>query len=224
MKFKIFKITISFFAIIIAAFFVSAILSRSYNISSDLKISTSTINLPTFPNSSTTSEDITKTIKPLQKSSNLIPPIVKPKILEPVPVKEVSSKSFEDLINSSVIQLYCGDLDAKKTNFSNISRGTGIIIDEKGEILTNRHIIYDENSKKIRNNCFVLKSPFPDGKSQSPKIYYTAEIVNYPLLEKFNDSFSKDKYYNDFAILKIDSKADSESKMNLFLGFDYASI
>ncbi|MDP3004353.1 MAG: trypsin-like peptidase domain-containing protein [Candidatus Azambacteria bacterium] len=221
---KVLKFIILFAILIFVAIFIYPAFRRSSENGTnlDLKISTSTINLPTFQNSSTTSEDISKTIKPLQKSSNLIPPIAKPKILEPVPVKEISSKSFEELINSSVIQLYCGYFN-EETTFSDISRGTGIIIDEKGEILTNRHIIYDENSKKIRSDCFVLKSPFPNEKSQNPKIYYAAEIISYPAIEKFSDSFSKDKYYNDFAILKIISKPDSESKINLLLGFNYAS-
>lgn len=232
---KIFKFIIFLAILILGAIFIYPNFRRSFENSPnlDLKVSTSTINLPTFSpsgrsreagqNSSTTSEDIAKTIKPFQKSSNLIPPIAKSKILEPAPVKEVSSKSFEELINSSVIQLYCGYFNNEAATFSNISRGTGVIIDEKGEILTNRHIIYDENSKKVRNDCFVLKSPFPNEKSQNSKIYYITETVNYPAVEKFSDSFSKDRYYNDFAILKISSKPNSESKINLLLGFDYAS-
>lgn len=136
--------------------------------------------------------------------------------------KAVSNKSFEELINSSIIQLYCGNLNADETSFSDISRGTGIIIDASGRLITNRHVIYDENLKKTKSDCFVLKSPFPNQDSQKPKIYYKTNIDNYPLLEKFSDSFSKDKYYNDFAILKISSKIDKESNINLLLGFDYA--
>ncbi|MDP3004359.1 MAG: hypothetical protein Q8N43_02550, partial [Candidatus Azambacteria bacterium] len=121
---KIFKFIILFAILIFVAIFIYPIFRRSSEngTNSDLKISTSTINLPTFQNSSTTSEDITKTIKPLQKSSYLIPSIAKPKILEPAPVKEVSSKSFEELIDSSVIQLYCGYFN-EETTFSDISRG-----------------------------------------------------------------------------------------------------
>jgi len=192
----------------------------------DLKISTSTLNLEVFSPSgrspaggqkvATTSENTVKIIKPKPKPiSYVVPPAV---------VKEISSKSFEELINSSVIQLYCGYFNNEGATFSDISRGTGIIIDEKGEILTNRHIIYDENSKKIRSDCFVLKSPFPNEKSQNPKIYYAAEIISYPAEEKFNDAFSKDKYYNDFAILKISGKPENNSKINLLLGFNYASL
>ncbi len=184
----------------------------------DLKVSTSTLGLSTFQKVATTSENTIKIIKPKPKPkpiSYVVPSAV---------VKEISSKSFEELINSSVIQLYCGYFNSEEATFSDISRGTGIIIDEKGEILTNRHIIYDENSKKIRSNCFVLKSPFPNEKSQNPKIYYAAEIISYPAIEKFGDSFSKDKYYNDFAVLKIISKPSSESKINLLLGFNYASL
>ncbi|MCX6813766.1 MAG: trypsin-like peptidase domain-containing protein, partial [Candidatus Azambacteria bacterium] len=165
-----------------------------------------------------TSED---TVKITDSKPKPISYVVPPAVVNTV--KEVSPKSFEELINSSIIQLYCGYFNDEATTFSDISRGTGIIINEKGEILTNRHIIYDDNFKKIRSNCFVLKSPFPNEKFQNPKIYYAAEIISYPAIEKFNDSFSKDKYYNDFAILKIISKPSGESKINLLLGFDYAS-
>lgn len=188
------------------------------NIVLDLKVATSTVNLPTLQKVATTSENT------ISESTDKI---IKPKqisyVAPPAAIKEVSPKSFEDLVNSSVIQLYCGYLNNEKTIFSDISRGTGIIINEKGEILTNRHIIYDENSKKIRSNCFVLKSPFPNSKSESPKIYYAAEVISYPAIGKFNDSFSKDKYYNDFAILKIFGKPENNSKINLLLGFNYAS-
>lgn len=188
------------------------------NIVLDLKVATSTINLPTLQKVATTSENT------ISESTDKI---IKPKqifyVAPPAAIKEVSPKSFEDLVNSSVIQLYCGYFNNEKTIFSDISRGTGIIINEKGEILTNRHIIYDENSKKIRSNCFVLKSPFPNSKSESPKIYYAAETINYPAVEKLSDSFSKDKYYNDFAILKIFGKPENNSKINLLLGFNYAS-
>lgn len=160
----------------------------------------------------------------LQKSSDFIAPIIKSKASEPISQKAVSSKSFEELINSSIVQLYCGNFNAEETSFSDIARGTGIIIDDKGEVLTNKHIIYNENSGKLRQNCFILKNSFPDAKSQKPKIYYIAEIVNYPLKEEFNDFFSKDKYYNDFAVLKIISKPNSNSKANFLLGFDYALL
>lgn len=171
---------------------------------------------------SVTPENNLKTEK-LQKSSDFVAPVIKPKISEPAPQKTVSNKSFEELIDSSVVQLYCGNLNSEQTSFSDISRGTGIIIDDKGSVLTNRHIVYGENENKIKNYCFILKSPFPNAKSQKPKIYYIAEIINYPLIEKFSDSFSRDKYFNDFAILKIIFKVNKESKIDLLLGFDYAS-
>ncbi len=230
---KIFKFIILFAILVFVAIFIYPIFRRSSeNVTNlDLKISTSTLNLEVFSpferspaggqkvattSENTISENTIKIIKPKPKPISYVAP--------PAVVKEVSSKSFEELINSSVIQLYCGYFNNEEATFSDISRGTGIIIDEKGEILTNRHIIYDENSKKIRSDCFVLKSPFPNEKSQNPKIYYAAEIISYPAIEKFNDSFSKDKYYNDFAILKIISKPSSESKINLLLGFNYASL
>jgi hypothetical protein len=169
-----------------------------------------------------------ETIKPKQAAT----PFPAPKILLPSPIAEVSSKTFEEIINSSVIQLYCGYLNEDGTNFSDISRGTGIIIDSKGDILTNRHIIYDENFKKIRTDCFVLKSPFPNSRSEKPKIYYTIQVINYPSQEKISEVFSKDKYYNDFAILKIGEKLGGSppeadpplaDKINLLLQVDYAS-
>ena len=225
---KIFKFIILFAILIFVAIFIYPNFRRSSENGTnlDLKISTSTLNLEVFSPSgrspaggqkvATTSENTVKIIKPKPKPiSYVVPPAV---------VKEISSKSFEELINSSVIQLYCGYFNNEGATFSDISRGTGIIIDEKGEILTNRHIIYDENSKKIRSDCFVLKSPFPNEKSQNPKIYYAAEIISYPAEEKFNDAFSKDKYYNDFAILKISGKPENNSKINLLLGFNYASL
>ncbi len=230
---KIFKFIILFAILVFVAIFIYPIFRRSSeNVTNlDLKISTSTLNLEVFSpferspaggqkvattSENTISENTIKIIKPKPKPISYV--------VSPAVVKEISSKSFEELINSSVIQLYCGYFNNEEATFSDISRGTGIIIDEKGEILTNRHIIYDENSKKIRSDCFVLKSPFPNEKSQNPKIYYAAEIISYPAIEKFGDSFSKDKYYNDFAILKIISKPSSESKINLLLGFNYASL
>jgi len=220
---KIFKFIILFAILIFVAVFVYSNFrppSENGGANSELVISTSTLNFPVFPKVPTTSENIIRTENAVEA--------IKPKpvsyTVPPAAVKEVSSKSFQELINSSVVQLYCGYFNDKETTFSDISRGTGIIIDEKGEILTNRHIIYDENSKKIRSDCFVLKSPFPNEKSLDPNFYYAAEIVNYPAIEKFNDSFSKDKYYNDFTVLKIISKPSNESKINLLLGFDYASL
>jgi len=218
---KIFKFIILFAILIFVAIFIYPSLKRSSEKGIDLglKISTSTLNLGAFSPAgrqkiATTSENTIEITKARPKPvSYTVPPIV---------VKEVSPKSFGELINSSVIQLYCGYFNNEEAIFSDISRGTGIIIDEKGEILTNRHIVYDENSKKIRSDCFVLKSPFPNERSQNPKIYYAAEIISYPAEEKFSDAFSKDKYYNDFAVLKIASKPDNESKINLLLGFDYA--
>ena len=223
---KIFKFIILFAILIFVAIFIYPNFKRSpeNGTNLDLKISTSTLNLEAFSpfgrspaggqKVATTSENTIKIIKPKPKPISYV--------VSPAVVKEVSPKSFEELINSSVIQLYCGYFNKGEATFSDISRGTGIIINEKGEILTNHHIIYDENSKKIRSDCFVLKSPFPNEKSQNPKIYYAAEIISYPAIEKFNDSFSKDKYYNDFAILKIVSKPDGANKINLLLGFDYA--
>lgn len=219
---KIFKLLIlAAILLLFAAFLIYPNFRRSSKNGTnlDLKISTSTLNLSIPQNVSTTSENtVKKTVKPISA------PVVNP-VRNTISngVKEVSPKTFEELINSSVIQLYCGYFNNEAATFSDISRGTGIIINEKGEILTNRHIIYDENSKKIKNDCFVLKSPFPNGKFQNPKIYYLTEIINYPAVGKFSDSFSKDKYYNDFAVLKIISKPSGESKINLLLGFDYAS-
>lgn len=184
-------------------------------------ISSSTSTQKILQNISTTTENIVKVVMPRFKPVRSISSAVKSGATR-APVKEVSSKSFEELINNSVIQIYCGILNADKTDFSDIARGTGVIIDGKGEILTNRHIIYDENSEKLRPDCFILKSPFPNISSQKPKIYYAAEIINYPMKEKFNDYFSKDKYYNDFAILKIVSRPENDSHINLLLGFDYA--
>jgi len=170
-----------------------------------------TIDPPTIP-----APIVTEKTKPVKIIPSPKPPV-------PEPVKEVSSKSFEELVNGSVIQLYCGYLNSEGTNYSDISRGSGIIITGKGEILTNRHIIYDENLKKAKSDCFVLKSPFPNIKSEKPKIYYTVQVINYPSQEKFSEVFSKDKYYNDFAILKINSRPTSEMKINQLLQTDYAS-
>ena len=221
---KIFKWIVFIAVFVLAAFFILVVILRFYprnknyfggQTYNELKLATSTMDLSVSPKVATTSENAIKIIKPKPKPISYAAP--------PVVVKEVSPKSFEELINSSIIQLYCGYFNNENVTFSDISRGTGVIINEKGEILTNRHIIYDENMKKARPDCFVLKSPFPNEKSQNPKIYYAAEIISYPAIEKFNDSFSKDKYYNDFAILKIISKINSESKINLLLGFDYAT-
>lgn len=221
---KLLKFIFIFAALFFAAIFIYPNLNQTAknNENPDLKISTSTLNLPVFQNAATTSESIAT-----ESAVKIVKPKIAPNPISYVApsavVKEVSSKSFGELINGSVIQLYCGYYNTEAMTFSNIARGTGIIINDKGEILTNRHVIYDENAKKIKSDCFVIKTPFPNEKSQNPKIYYTAKIVSYPAGERFNESFSKDKNYNDFAILKIASKLNSESKMNYLLGFDYAS-
>ena len=218
---KIFKIIVSFFAVVfIAAFlffsfvYLRSNIDRDFASNKNFNISTSSIRL--------LSSEPVKTIKQA-KEPQIISKEIAEKLIITEPIREVSSKTFEELVNSSVIQLYCGYLDGEETSFSSISRGTGIIINSRGEILTNRHIIYDENLKKIKNDCFVLKSPFPNVKSEKPKIYYAAQIINYPLEEKLNNSFSKDRYYNDFAILKINFRPTSKMKINQLLQTDYAS-
>ncbi|MDO8676826.1 MAG: trypsin-like peptidase domain-containing protein [Candidatus Azambacteria bacterium] len=230
---KIFKIVVSFFAVLfIAAFLIFSVFYLKSNIPGDSvfnkNFNIATSSMPFLPpeiskiGTSSYSSEPVKTVKQA-KELQINPKTVaeKPTIIEPI--REVSSKSFEELVNSSVIQLYCGYLDGEEMLFSSISRGTGIIINSRGEILTNRHIIYDENLQKIKSNCFVLKSPFPNVRSEKPKIYYVAQIINYPLEEKFSNSFSRDRYYNDFAILKIAYRPTSEIKINQLLQIDYAS-
>lgn len=238
--FKILKLIIFTAAALGAVIFVSTAYKRSSDngINSELKISTSTFESVIKTTLKNPFSNDFKTEFPIGN------PVLKPAPIKPVKivsspelptlgpvnpalelnggVKEVSSKSFEELVNSSVIQLYCGNLNSEETLFANISRGTGIIIDGSGRILTNRHVIYDENSGKVKNNCFILKSHFPNTGSSKPKIYYSSQITSYPLIEKFSDIFSKDKYYNDFALLKITFAVKKESKINLLLGFDYA--
>jgi len=227
---KIIVLNLFIFAVI-AAFLIFLFLYLKSNIvenftsGGNFNISSSSIRLLPSENpkiaTSSYSEPV-KTIKPTK------PEIISKKIPEKViitePIKEVSSKSFEELINSSVIQLYCGYLDSEETSFSSIARGTGIIINSQGEILTNRHILYDGNLKKIKSDCFVLKSPFPNVRSEKPKIYYAAKITNYPIEEKFSDFFSKERYYNDFAVLKISYKISSDSKINFLLQTDSISL
>ena len=223
---KFFKFVIFAGALIFIVFFIYPSFKRSsengINLDSRISISTSTINLFVSQKVATTTENIIKITKPKLRIKPQTSSLVAPPVAINI-VKEVSPKSFEELINSSVIQLYCGYFGNEGTTFSDISRGTGIIINEMGEILTNRHIVFDENLKKIKSDCFVLKSPFPNGNSQNPKIYYKTEIIGYPAIEKFSGSFSKDKYYNDFAVLKIISKINNESRLNLILGFGYAN-
>ena len=229
---KIFKIIVSFFAVVfIAAFLIFSIVYLRSNIGRDVaynenfNISSSSMRLLPFESSKTGTSSYGEPVKTVKQTKE--PPIILKEIAEKSivtePIREVSSKSFEELVNSSVIQLYCGYLDGEGTSFSSISRGTGIIINSQGEILTNRHIIYDSNLKKIKSDCFVLKSSFFNVRSGKPKIYYTAQIINYPLEEKFSDAFSQDRYYNDFAILKIASRPTSEMKINQILQTDYAS-
>ena len=224
---KILKFVILFAAILtVASIFVykmfsPAVVVKKYNkdnaeLNLELKLDTTTPDL-------TPSSEPINSIEPKPKPRPKSPIILPPKTPTVEPIREVSSKSFEELVNGAVIQLYCGYLGGEGTNYSGISRGSGIIITSQGEILTNRHIIYDENMKKAKPDCFVLKSPFPNSKSERPKIYYTAQVINYPSQEKISEIFSIDKYYNDFAILKIASRPTSEMKINQLLQTDYAS-
>lgn len=229
--FKVLKLIVLIIAIMGVTIFISTTYRRSSYSGINLKpkISNSTLERiiktnsqnPILNNLETEFPSGNSVSRPVPIKSIKIAP--SPKIPVSESIKEVSSKSFEELINSSVIQLYCGNLNSEGTEFSNISRGTGIIISSSGTMLTNRHVIYDENSGKVKNNCIVLKSPFPNTDSSKPKIYYSSQIISYPLIEKFSDIFSKDKYYNDFALLKITEKPETNSKINLLLGFDYAS-
>ena len=231
MELKIFKIIISIFAVIVIVAFL--IFSFNYlrsnfsgNFTSDENFNISTSSAKIWPSENpkaTTSYYSGSVNVKLVKEPQIISKEIAQKPIIAEPIREVSSKSFEELVNSSVIQLYCGNLNAEGTTFSDISRGTGIIISGNGTVLTNRHIIYDENTSKIKNNCFILKSLFPNVESQKPKIYYIAEVENYPLIKKFSDLFSEDKYYNDFAVLKIVSKINKESKINFLLGFEMAA-
>lgn len=141
----------------------------------------------------------------------------------PAPPKEVTPKTLVELINSSIVQIYCGYMNEAKTEFSSISRGTGIVINAAGDILTDRHIIYDEDFKKIKTDCFVLKSPFPNAQSEKPKIYYSTRVAHWPAEKKFSKDFSDTQYYNDIALLKIGEKMIKEnSKINLMLNLNYA--
>lgn len=228
MAFKLFKIIFLIAVFIFTALFIFIVLNQVLNRkSSDISIETDinknqNLDSEFFKEVATTTKSVIEILEPRPKQTFSDLPSVKLKT-ETIKITEVSSKSFEELVNSSVIQLYCGNLNSDETSFSNISRGTGIIIDSSGRLLTNRHVIYDENLKKNKNNCFVLKSPFPNIDSQKPKIYYSSEIISYPLVEKFNNFFSEEKYYNDFALLKIVSKVDKNSKINLLLESDHAS-
>lgn len=229
---KVFKIIISFLAVVfIAAFlFFSFIYLKpdfggNFVSNDNFNVATSGTRILPAPSFKTSTSSVNEPVKTAKKPKELqiISKEIIPKPIVTELIKEVSSKSFEELINSSVIQLYCGYLNGEKTNYSDISRGSGVIITNRGEILTNRHIIYDENLKKAKSDCFVLKSPFPNIQSEKPKIYYTAKVMNYPLKEKFSEVFSKDKYYNDFAILKIDSRPTNNMKINQLLQTEYAS-
>ncbi len=183
MRLKIFSFIISIAMVIMVMVFLYLNFKKPIENNADLsvKIATSTIKSP----ATNTPAVIAPGILPAPKK---ISPILKPasNIAPPVVIKEVSLKSLGELIDSSVVQLYCGYFNGENAAFSDISRGTGIIINSKGEILTNRHIIYDENLKKARSDCFVLKSPFPNEKSQNRKIYYFTESIGYPAVENFS--------------------------------------
>ena len=120
MTLKVLKLIIFIIVALGAAIFISTTIRRSSdsdrNFSpegGELEVSTSTLNLTVPQKVSTTSEN---TI-----SENTVK-IVKPKPISyvappPAVVIEISSKSFEELINSSIIQLYCGYLNGEKRVF-----------------------------------------------------------------------------------------------------------
>lgn len=221
MELKIIKIIVSIFAVItIAAFLIFSFVYLKSNFGGNF-VSNENFNISTSSMKILPYSEPVKMVKPTERP--IISKEITKKLIVAEPTKEVSSKSFEELVNSSVFQVYCGYLSADETNFTGIARGTGIIVSSKGEILTNRHIIYDENMKKVKSNCFILKSPFPNIGSEKPKIYYSADILSYPLKEKFNEIFSKDKYYNDFAVLKIMDRLTDKSKIGQLLQTSYAS-
>jgi len=91
---------------------------------------------------------------------------------------------------SAIVLLVCVDDD----NFVNI--GSGVIIDsDEGNILTNRHVVSNEDGSVIKTSptCYV---GITDDISQPPKLKYLADIVAY--------SPKTDEYFDfDIAVLDI---------------------
>jgi S1-C subfamily serine protease len=96
---------------------------------------------------------------------------------------------------SAIVSLWCPDDNYGYNSF--ISLGSGAIIDSKGIIVTNRHVIsnYDWSVIKSSPTCYVAVT---DNISKPPVFKYTADIIAYA-------PYVGDDYDFDFdvAILKI---------------------
>jgi len=103
--------------------------------------------------------------------------------------KTPTSDTKDEDIASSVVNIYCEGLTEDES-----SGGSGTILDEDGLVLTNAHIIPENNQDQV--NCLVI---LPDPTTGSPNEIYTAYPIVVPeLSEKYDLAFVQihDVYYD----------------------------
>lgn len=127
-------------------------------------------------------EDLENKIKDLEKEQKVS-----------FPEEKIFSLTNEQI--DSIVELWCPDDNYGYNGF--VSIGSGSIIDSKGLIITNRHVISNENWSVIVSSptCFVAVT---DDISQEPKIKYTADVIAYSPEPNDNRNFDF-----DVAILEI---------------------
>lgn len=105
-------------------------------------------------------------------------------------------------VSAAVVNIHCPFYDEDFSYYSDGTGGSGVVIDSEGFVITNSHVIpqNDYNLETHENGCIVI---FPDTGSGLPKQAYVAEPI------VFNDLSVK----RDLALLQIiDVYKDSDGR------------
>ncbi|MEI7513318.1 MAG: trypsin-like peptidase domain-containing protein [bacterium] len=138
--------------------------------------------------------------------------------LENLPVPSIELPQITDEINrgialgewsnvynnskQSIINIFCV---STKGNMVSISTGSGVIIDEKGIILTNAHVA--ENYLIPNRDCVIRQGEIAMDKYKASLVYINENWLKKNASVLFSQS-ARGTGENDFALLSINSKSD----------------